>query len=140
MEIDLDTSETYELYLGLKRLYDLYEDIGGIPYGFSSYTRIDSSLNVQFYRGQQDKVWADGVDAVTSASINLIDGTITGNAQLLARTAQETTGGDLFLIQMVDAYPSDYRETTNVTADEQRENARPLPRTLPTWISRTRWC
>ena len=44
MEIDLDTSETYELYLGLKKLYDLYEDIGGIPYGYASYTRIDSSF------------------------------------------------------------------------------------------------
>lgn len=44
MEIDLGTNETYELYLGLKKLYDLYEDIGGIPYGYASYTRIDSSF------------------------------------------------------------------------------------------------
>lgn len=44
MEIELDTSETYELYLGLKRLYDLYQDIGGIPYGYATYTRIDSSF------------------------------------------------------------------------------------------------
>ena len=44
MEIDLDTSETYELYLGLKKLYDLYEDMGGIPFGYATYTRIDSSF------------------------------------------------------------------------------------------------
>lgn len=44
MEIELDTSETYELYLGLKKLYELYEDMGGIPYGYATYTRIDSSF------------------------------------------------------------------------------------------------
>jgi len=44
MEIKLNTSETYELYLGLKRLYDLYADMGGIPYGYASYTRVDSSF------------------------------------------------------------------------------------------------
>ena len=44
MEISLDTSETYELYLGLKSLYDLYENMGGIPCGYASYTRIDSSF------------------------------------------------------------------------------------------------
>lgn len=44
MEIELNTSETYELYLGLKRLYELYEDMDGIPYGYASYTRVDSSF------------------------------------------------------------------------------------------------
>lgn len=39
--------------------------------------------------------------------------------------AQEATGGDLFLIQCEDTYPSDYRETTDVAADEQKDNARP---------------
>lgn len=44
MEIELNTSETFELYLGLKKLYELYEDMGGIPYGYASYTRVDSSF------------------------------------------------------------------------------------------------
>ena len=88
-------------------------------------TEQGSNILVAYFSRSGNTVWADGVDAVTSASINLIDGTITGNAELLARMAQETTGGDLFLIQTVDAYPSDYRETTNVAADEQSENARP---------------
>lgn len=42
MEFQLNTSETYELYQGLKRLYELYDDIGEIPYGSASYTRVDS--------------------------------------------------------------------------------------------------
>ena len=34
----------YELYQGLKRLYALYEDMGEIPYGSATYTRVDSSF------------------------------------------------------------------------------------------------
>ena len=44
MELQLNTSETYELYTGLKRLYDLYEHMGKIPYGSATYARIDSSF------------------------------------------------------------------------------------------------
>lgn len=44
MEFQLDTSETYELYQGLKRLYALYDDMGEIPYGSATYTRVDSSF------------------------------------------------------------------------------------------------
>ena len=33
MEINLNTAETFELYQGLKKLYDLYENMGSIPYG-----------------------------------------------------------------------------------------------------------
>lgn len=44
MEFQLNTSETYELYTGLKRLYALYENMGEIPYGSATYTRVDSSF------------------------------------------------------------------------------------------------
>ena len=44
MEFQFNTSETYELYQGLKRLYALYDDIGEIPYGSATYTRVDSSF------------------------------------------------------------------------------------------------
>ena len=44
MEFQLNTSETYELYQGLKHLYALYDDMGEIPYGSATYTRVDSSL------------------------------------------------------------------------------------------------
>lgn len=44
MEFQLNTSETYELYQGLKHLYALYDDIGEIPYGSATYTRVNSSL------------------------------------------------------------------------------------------------
>ena len=44
MELHLSTSETYELYQGLKQLYALYDDMGEIPYGLATYTRVDSSF------------------------------------------------------------------------------------------------
>lgn len=44
MEFQLDTSETYELYQGLKRLYALYDNMGEIPYGSATYARVDSSF------------------------------------------------------------------------------------------------
>ena len=43
MELQLDTSETYALYTGLRQLYELYETMGGIPYGKTTFTRVDSS-------------------------------------------------------------------------------------------------
>lgn len=43
MELQLDTSETYALYTGLRQLYELYENMGGIPYGKTTFTRVDSS-------------------------------------------------------------------------------------------------
>ena len=84
-----------------------------------------SNILVAYFSRVGNTVWEDGVDAVTSASLNVINGEFAGNAQLLAQMAQAVTGGDLFLIQTVDTYPSDYRETTNVASVEQSDNARP---------------
>lgn len=44
MEFHFDTSETYAFYNGLKQLYELYENMGQIPYGAATFTRVDSSF------------------------------------------------------------------------------------------------
>ena len=44
MEIRLDTSETYELFQGLKALYALYEEMGKIPFGSATFARVDSTF------------------------------------------------------------------------------------------------
>ena len=44
MELQLSTSETYELYRGLEQLYLLHENIGKVPYGSATYARVDSSF------------------------------------------------------------------------------------------------
>lgn len=84
-----------------------------------------SHILVAYFSRVGNTDWEDGVDAVSSASLNVRDGEFFGNAQLLAQMAQQATGGDLFLIQTEKTYPSDYRETTDVAAAEQEENACP---------------
>lgn len=66
-----------------------------------------------------------GVDAVTSASVNIEGDDVSGNAQLLAQMAQEVTGGELFFIETVEKYPSAYRDTTDQAKEEQNNDARP---------------
>lgn len=66
----------------------------------------------------------EDVDAVTSASVNMLDSGTYGNAQLLAQMAQELTGGDLFFIETVEKYPSGYRDTTNRANEEKAEDVR----------------
>ena len=48
-----------------------------------------------------------------------------GNTEVAAKMAQEITGGDIFEICTVKAYPVDYTETTAVATVGKRNNARP---------------
>ena len=48
-----------------------------------------------------------------------------GNTEIVAKMIREITGGDLFPIEAVNAYPADYTETTDVAKEELRTNARP---------------
>ena len=48
-----------------------------------------------------------------------------GNTEVVAKMIQEMTKSDLFHIEAVNAYPEDYTETTGVTQQEFRANARP---------------
>lgn len=84
-----------------------------------------SNILVAYFSRVGNTDFEEGVDAVASASLNLEGDTLVGNAEVLARMAQEETGGDLFLIETVEKYPSDYDETTDVAAEEQDRDARP---------------
>ncbi len=48
-----------------------------------------------------------------------------GNTEVAAKMIQELTGGVLFHIEAVKAYPKDYTESTEVAKKELQENARP---------------
>ena len=84
-----------------------------------------SNILVAYFSRVGNTNWENGVDAVASASLNVQNGEYVGNAEVLAKMAQQATGGDLFLIQTVNTYPSDYRKTTDKAKDEQNDNARP---------------
>ncbi len=42
LELKLNTSETLALYEGLGRVYSLFTQLGSVPTGFATYTRVDS--------------------------------------------------------------------------------------------------
>jgi flavodoxin len=48
-----------------------------------------------------------------------------GNTEIVANMIQKITGGDMFHIEPVTAYPKDYTETTEVAKNELRIKARP---------------
>lgn len=48
-----------------------------------------------------------------------------GNTEVVAKKIQELTGGDLFQIETVKAYPEDYTATTRVAQVEMNDEARP---------------
>ena len=48
-----------------------------------------------------------------------------GNTEVMARMIQKITGGNMFYIETVKAYPKDYTETTEVAKNELRTKARP---------------
>jgi flavodoxin len=60
---------------------------------------------------------------------NYVSGSIVnlpvGNTEVIVRKIQALTRSDLFQIQTVQPYPEDYTETTRVSKDELRQNARP---------------
>lgn len=68
----------------------------------------------------------DGVDASSSASINIRDGKLVGNVQYLAEFIVEETGGDLFQIITEKEYPVEYGDATDFGALEQKNGERPI--------------
>lgn len=54
-----------------------------------------------------------------------------GNTEKMANTIKERTGGDILEIQPETAYPTDYKECTDVALVERYENARPKIANLP---------
>ena len=48
-----------------------------------------------------------------------------GNTEVVAKMIQKITGGDMFHIARVAAYPKDYTEATEVAKNELRAKARP---------------
>ena len=87
-----------------------------------------SNILVAYFSRVGNTHWKDGVDAVTSASLNVRGSEYAGNAQLLAEMAQQVTEGDLFLVKTEDKYPSDYTATTDLVRVQQSADARPALR------------
>lgn len=85
----------------------------------------DTNILIAYFSRVGNTNFDEDIDAVSSASLNQDGNSLSGNAELLARMVQEETGGDIFLIETAEKYPSDYDETTEVAAQEQDEDTRP---------------
>lgn len=85
----------------------------------------DGKILIAYFTRANNVDTLEGVDAVTSASINLRNGEYVGNTELLALWIQEKAGGDLFSIEVAEPYSSDYDETDAQANREQQENAHP---------------
>lgn len=65
------------------------------------------------------------MDAISSASIQVIEGEVQGSTEAVARMIQECTGGDLFSVQTVQDYPVDYDTLIDQGGEERNQKARP---------------
>ena len=54
-----------------------------------------------------------------------------GNTEIVAEFIRRAVGGDLFEVETVDEYPTDYYECIDVAKKELRSNARPKLKKLP---------
>lgn len=65
------------------------------------------------------------VDAISSASVTIVDGEAKGRLRVVADMIQAETGGDIFSIQTSVEYPADGGALIDYAAVEQDENVRP---------------
>lgn len=93
-----------------------------------------SSLSVYFSRvGNTD--FDDNVDATSSASLNIVNGKLKGNAQLIAEWIAEEADCRTLEIVSSKAYPVDYNETVNIANEEKNSKARPELKDMPDDLS-----
>ncbi len=81
------------------------------------------------YGSLDDSLEGADIDAISSASIQLEGSEVYGNTETLARMLQKHLGGDLFSIQTVQAYPTDYDALIDQGGEEKNQTARPELRT-----------
>lgn len=67
----------------------------------------------------------DGVDTVAGASRVAVNGEVLGNNEYISQIIQRETGGDLFVIETVQEYPTTHDPLLDFAYEEKAENARP---------------
>lgn len=81
-------------------------------------------LVIYFSRANEIEV-TDQIDAVSSASLNLEDGKIIGNTEMIAQEIAAATGADLYPIITENAYPANYTGTLLKAGVEMMLRSRP---------------
>jgi flavodoxin len=81
----------------------------------------DSKILVVYFTAAENS----DVDAMSSASVTVVDGVAKGNVRAIADEIVAYTGGDLFSIQTSVAYSGNINSLIDYAQDEQDEDARP---------------
>ena len=85
----------------------------------------DTNLLVAYFSYAENAELPDGVDASSTASIQVWNDEITGNTGVVAAMIADATGADLFSIETVEKYPDTYDETVDQGQEERNVGARP---------------
>ena len=85
-------------------------------------------LVVYFTRADNIEI-PDDIDAVTSASLNKIDGEIVGCTEIVANVIHKKVGGDIISIEAEELYPTSYDEHVEQADREIDRKARPAVKT-----------
>lgn len=102
----------------MKRSFILF--LFGMISSFSTYGA-ENNILIAYFGRVGNTNYSQNVDATASASIVINNGSNYGTTEFLARQIQQEIGGDLFPIEVVNPYPEDYGETTDVAREEQRK-------------------
>lgn len=81
-------------------------------------------LVIYFSRANEIEV-TDNIDAVSSASLNLENGEIIGNTEIIAQEIAAATGADIYPIITENAYPANYTGTLLKAGVEMMLRSRP---------------
>lgn len=84
-----------------------------------------SGILVAYFSYAENAQLPDGVDASSSASIQPVNGGLTGNTGLVAAMIADATGADTFSIRTIEPYPDTYDETVDQGREERDDAARP---------------
>lgn len=84
-----------------------------------------TDMLVAYFSYAENAELPEGVDASSSASIQVWNGETTGNTGVLAAMIAEATGADLSSIQTTEKYPDTYDATIDQGQEEQSAGARP---------------
>lgn len=77
------------------------------------------------YFSQPEEVKLEGVDGVSGASVLMKNNNRLGSVQYVAQLIQQQTGGDLFRIETVNAYPTLHEPLLAYAENEVKNNQRP---------------
>lgn len=86
---------------------------------------VKTNILIAYFSYGENAELPEEADASASASIQIWNGTTTGNTGVLAHMIEEATGGETFSIKTVDKYPSNYDETVKQGQEENKNNIRP---------------